>query len=414
MALTDAACKSVKPKEKPFKLSDSGGLYLEVMPNGSKYWRFKYRYMKKENRLALGTYPLIGLKEAREKRDVAKRLLLDGTDPSEAKKSEKRQKIDENSNTFKVVALEWYELNKERWSKSYLDNITRIMKNDLFPTIGNRPMTKIKAPDLLSTLKKIEKRGAIETTTRARKISGQIFRYGIQVSKCEYNPVPDLYGAFKRRQVKHMASIEISEIPELLDALENNDARLFYRTRRAIRLSLLTFVRPGELRQAIRSEFNFDKQEWVIPASRMKMRKDHIVPLSTQAIKYFKEQFAEVEHAKSGLLFPNQKKPSFPMSDNTVRLALHRLGYANKMTPHGFRALARTAIREELDYEGDVIEVQLAHKPIGSLGNAYDRTKFIKKRHQMMQDWADYLDRVHLEYKKKKIEEKLASFSVAD
>lgn len=401
--LTDAACKAAKPKLKPYKLSDSGGLYLEVMPNAAKYWRLKYRFLNKEKRLAFGVYPFVSLSEARDYRDIAKKVLKSGLDPSEVKKSTKREKIKDTTTTFKIVGLEWYELNEERWSENYRVNVKRILNNDLFPDLGSSSLAQIEAPNLLTVLKKIEKRGAIETTTRARKLCSQIFRYGIQTGKCKYNPMPDLSGAFKRREVKHMATIEKEEIPLLIDAIEKNDACLSARTRRAIRLSLLTFVRPGELRQANKSEIDLEKEQWTIPGVRMKKRQDHIVPLSKQALAIFKEQIVEVEDIKTGRLFPNQKDPIKAMSDSTVRMALQRLGFEDRMTPHGFRALARTTIREELEYEPDVIEVQLAHKPKNSLGNAYDRSKFLKQRKQMMQDWANYVDRIYVEYKEKQL-----------
>ena len=382
-------------------MADSGGLYLEVMPNGSKLWRFKYRFLKKEKRLALGKYPLVSLAEAREQRDAAKKTLLTVTDPAEIKKEKYRQALVETNNSFKSVALEWMENHKERWTKKYSERVLRRLELDIFPYLGDRPIGKIDTVDVLDVLKKIEKRNALELVARGRQICGQIFKYGRLTRKCTNDPTRDLYGAFKTRKTKHYAAIESREIPELLAAIELNDARLYGRTRRALKLSLLTFLRPGELRQARWEEFNFSKKEWLIPAERMKARADHIVPLSKQAIEILELQKVETGDLNTEYVFPSQKKISMPMSSGTIRIALQNLGFKDRMTAHGFRALARTAIREELHYAPDIIEAQLAHKPAGALGAAYDRAKFIKDRHSMMQKWANYLDRVAAESKNK-------------
>ena len=394
MSLTDLACKSAKAKEKPYKLSDSGGLYLEVMPTGSKCWRFKYRYLKKEKRLSLGVYPLTSLAEAREGRDKAKKQLLQNIDPSDNKRDVRKEAIRNADNTFKALALEWHENQKQRLTAKYYKNVLTRLEADIFPHIGKTQVTKIQTPDILDVLKKVADRGAVDLVIRLRHTCGQIFRYGIQTRKCTHNPVWNLKGALPTRTVKHFAAIETNEIPELLQALEQNDARLFPTTRRAIKLSMLTFVRPGELRKAKWTQFNFIKKEWHIPAENMKSRRAHIVPLCKQAITILEEQKRVTEHLTTEYIFPGQVKPQIPMSDATVRLALRRLGFKDRMTAHGFRALARTAIREELDYAPDVIEFQLAHKATGPMGATYDRAQFIKQRHKMMQDWADYLDKV--------------------
>jgi hypothetical protein len=247
--LTDSACKKATAKEKPYKLSDFGGLYLEVMPSGSKYWRYKYRYNTKEKRLALGTYPFVSLVQAREARDDARRLLKNNIDPADAKRAAKRQAVRNSENTFKLLALEWYETKKDGWSKKYAFIINRRLERDIFPFIGRDTVRKIKAPDIVETLRKIEKRDALDLAGRVRGTISEIFKFGIQIGRCENNPASNLTGAIKTRKVKHLAAITSKEIPELLTALENNDARLFSRTRRAVKLSMLTFVRPGELRQ---------------------------------------------------------------------------------------------------------------------------------------------------------------------
>jgi len=391
MHLTDSKCKTAKGKTKPYKLFDGGGLYLYVMPNGSKYWRLKYRFLSKEKLLSLGTYPLVPLIEAREEREKAKKLLQRKIDPSLERKELSRGAIYNSKLTFKAIGLEWMEIKKENWSKDYYDNISHRLETDIYPYLGDLNVGKITAPILLNALKKVENRGAFELAARCRQTCGQIFRYAIQTGRCENNPAINLIGALKTRGTSHYAAIETKDIPELLKAIEKNSARLFLRTIRAIKLSLLTFVRPGELRTAKWSEFDLEKAEWIKPGIVMKSGKDHIVPLSKQAIAILREQKDEIGHLKTDYVFPSQIDPRKPMSDGTVGKGLQRLGFKGIMTAHGFRALARTTIREELNVEPDIIEAQLAHKPASPLGAAYDRAQFLRQRRQMMQDWADYL-----------------------
>jgi len=394
MKLTDKTCKNAKPQEKPYKLFDGGGLYLEVLPHGSKLWRLKYRYLGIEKRFSLGAYPLITLAEAREKREEAKKLLTQDIDPSMARQDNREAIVRNAANTFEVIAREWHENQKGRWSDNHYNNVMHRMERDIFPYMGKKPIKSIDAPVLLSVLRRIEKRGALDIAGRTRQICGQVFRYGIVTGKCSRDPTPDLRGALKTRKTKHFAAIDAKELPELLQAIERNDARLYNRTRRAIKLSMLTFVRPGELRKARWEEIDFDEKEWRIPAERMKMKREHIVPLSRQAIVLLKEQKEETGNINTPLVFPSQIKPRQPMSDGTVRIALQKLGFKDRMTAHGFRALARTTIREKLDYDPDVIECQLAHKAAGPLGEAYNRAQFLDKRKVMMQDWANYVDSV--------------------
>lgn len=364
------------------------------MPSGSKLWQSKYSFAGKEKLLSFGPYPLITLADAREMRDSAKKMLAKGIDPMSAKKEEKRMRVRTAQNTFKATALEWHEVNKGKWSVGHGQYLMHLLETDVFPTIGLMPIAEIKAPTLLDALKKIERRGALDTVSRARQVTAQIFRYANLVGRCEHNPALSLQGALKTRKTTHFAAIESHEIRELVQAVHRNDARLMPSTRNAVTLSLLTFVRPGELRQARWEEIDFAKAEWRIPAERMKMRRPHIVPLSEQAIAVLRDQQEITGLLKSPWVFPSQKAHRDPMSDGTVLGALKRLGFRERMTAHGFRALARTTIREDLDYEPDVIEAQLAHKASGPLGEAYDRAKFLTKRRQMMQDWADYIDRV--------------------
>ncbi len=393
MKLTDIACKGFKPTTKPYKKFDGGGLYLLVKTNGTKLWQMKYSHLAKAKVLSFGAYPSTSLLEAREERERAKKLIRKGIDPMALKKEETRKAIRKAQNTFKATALEWHEVQKGKWSADHAKYLMHLLETDIFPVIGRMPIADIKAPDLLSALKKIEKRGALDTVSRARQICGQVFRYANQIGRCDHNPAPSLQGALKTRKTSHFAAIESGEMRELVQAIHRNDARLMVRTRNALLLALLTFVRPGELRQARWEEIDFDKAEWRIPAERMKMRRPHIVPLSQQAIAILREQQTETALINTEWVFPSQRDHRKPMSDGTVLGALKRLGFHNRMTAHGFRALARTTIREELDYEPDIIEAQLAHKASGPLGEAYDRAKFLTRRRVMMQDWADYIDR---------------------
>ena len=394
MKLSDIACKNAKSKDKQYKKFDGGGLYLLVKPNGSKLWRLKYRYLGKEKTLSIGQYPLISLAEAREAREQAKRLLIQEPpiDPSAQKTNNKQKAIRKAENTFKVVALEWYDTNKERWSKNYAYKIMKGLELNVFPYIGNRPIAEITPPELLNDcLKHIERRGSLDIAGRTKQICGQIFRYGIQTGKCEWNAAENLSGALKTKKTEHFRTLDLKELPDYLKALERNEARIFERTRRAVWLSLYTFCRPKEIRMARWADIDFDEKLWTIPAEFMKMDRDHIVPLSSQAVAILKAQKEELEGLNTEWVFPSQIKLRNPMSDGTVNKAIKRLGFGSSLVAHGFRALARTTIREKLRYDSEVIERQLAHKASGALGEAYDRTQFLDERTAMMQDWANYI-----------------------
>ena len=394
MAITDLKCKNAKPKEKPYRIAAGGSMYLEVKPNGSKYWRMKYRVAGKEKLLAIGVYPNVSVTNACHARDEAKKLIKAGQDPSNVKKQGKRQAITNAENTFEVVAREWHEKQLNRWSEDHADNILRRLEVDIFSQIGSRPIANIDAPELLQVLRIVENRGSLDIAGRLKQICGQVLRYGIATGKCDRDHAADLKGALKVSKTQHFAALDIKDMPDFLKALENNNARLYARTRRATQLLMLTFVRTSELIEATWDEFNLENGQWEIPAARMKMGKAHIVPLSRQAIALLKEQQEETGHMKTSWVFPSQVRPTDPMSNGTIINAIKRLGYQGRMTGHGFRALARTTIREKLGHESEVIERQLAHTPSGSLGAAYDRTQFIPERKEMMQQWADYLDAI--------------------
>jgi integrase len=398
--LTNTAILRLKPKEKLYRVFDGRGLYLEISPSGSKYWRLKYRYLGKERRMALGVYPDISLAIARERREDARKLVAVGIDPAEARKEDKRAAIVNANNTFEVVAREWHENQKDKWTPKHALNVTRRLETDVFPYIGPRPIADIEPPELLnSVLRRIERRGALDVATRVKQICGQIFRYGIATGKCKREVTADLKGALKVGKTKHFAALEIKEMPEFLQDLERNDARLFAQTRRAIRLLMLTFTRTTELIHAKWSEFDLENALWEIPAERMKMGNSHLVPLSRQVIAILKEQQAETGGINTPYVFPGQIKPKNPMSNNTILFAIGRMGYKGRMTGHGFRALAMSTIKEKLGYRHEVVDRQLAHAHRSKVDRAYDRAQFLDERTIMMQRWSDYLDAVASENK---------------
>ncbi len=396
MKLSDIQCKTAAPKNKAYKLSDGGGMYLEVMPNGSKYWRQKYRVKEsgklKEKRLALGVYPEVSLKEARLKRDDAKKLLDNGRDPSLEKQRLQALADDDNANTFKKIALEWYEQRKDTWRPRYATEVIVRLENDIFPHIGNYPIKEIDPPLLLQVIRKIENRGAHELAKRQLQKCGEIFRYAIACGKAVSDPSRDIGGALKPVKKEHFASIDTRELPEFLSVLNSNKARLYNTTQNALRLIMFTFVRTNELINAKWEEIDFERKEWVIPAERMKMGKTHIVPLADQAIEVLKQQKIEAGHWDH--VFPSPVKPQKPISNNTILGALKRMGYQGRMTGHGFRSLAMSTIKQELDYRHEVVDRQLAHVPKSKIDKAYDRAMFLDERKIMMQDWADYLDKI--------------------
>jgi len=371
-------------------------MYLEVMPNGSKYWRLKYR-MKvngkpKEKRLSIGVYPQVSLKQARERREEAKRLLSEGKDPSIEK--QKRQLLVEQNNscTFKAVALDWYNNRKDMWKPRYAAEVITRLENDIFPQIGNYPITEIEPPLLLVVIRSIEKRGAYELAKRQLQKCGEIFRFAIAEGKAIRDPSRDISEALKPVKQTHFAALDIEELPEFLRALNSNHARLYESTRNALKLIMLTFVRTSELINARWEEIDLEKRVWVIPAERMKMNREHIVPLSRQAIEILKMQCELSGHRD--LVFPSSVKPRKAMSNNTILGAIKRLGYKGRMTGHGFRALAMSAIKQELGYRHEVVDRQLAHVPKNKIDRAYDRAMFLEDRKVMMQEWADYIDRM--------------------
>ena len=389
MMLKDINIRNAKPKDKLYRLFDGKGLYLEVLPSGGKYWRLKYRYAGKEKRLALGVYPEVTLSDARERCDQARKALAAGNDPGEIKKEAKRLVMFKSENTFEAIAREWYDQHKHEWVTNYAEKMIVRLERHIFPTLGNRPVVDINAPELLSVLRIVEKGGALDLTRRLKQTCGQIFMYAISTGRAERNPVPDLQGALKTPVQKNRAYLKANELPEYLKKLEAFDGE--QQTKLALTLLLLTFVRTTELRAAVWQEINFDTAEWRIPAERMKMRDPHIVPLSKQAVAILME--LQKHSGNREHLFPNQNKPSIFMSENTMLFALYRMGYHSKATGHGFRSTASTILNEN-GFTPDVIERQLAHMERDKVRAAYNHAQYLPERRKMMQWWADYLDKV--------------------
>ncbi|HML80030.1 tyrosine-type recombinase/integrase [Geobacter sulfurreducens] len=399
MALSDVTVRNAKPAEKQVKLFDGGGLFLLVAPKklgpdgkplpASKLWRLKYRFGGKEKLLALGTYPATSLADARDKRDAARKLLASGIDPGEARKAEKEARAEAAENTFEAVAREWHEKFKGQWSEKHAEQILRRLQLDVFPFIGVRPISEIKAPELLAVLRRVEKR-TLETAHRLRIACGQVFRYAVATGRAERDPVSDLRGALPPVRSNHYAApTDPKQVAPLLRAIDEYQGSFIVKC--ALRLAPLTFVRPGELRHAEWSEIDLDTATWEIPAKRMKMKIAHIVPLSTRAVAILRELHALTGQGR--YVFPGHRSPLKPMSENAVNVALRLMGFdRGEITGHGFRAMARTILDEVLHVRPDFIEHQLAHAVKDPLGRAYNRTSHLAERRRMMELWAEYLE----------------------
>ncbi|HMM76528.1 MAG TPA: tyrosine-type recombinase/integrase [Gammaproteobacteria bacterium] len=395
MPLTDVLVRNARPTDKPIRLFDGGGLYLEVSPTGGKWWRLKYRFGGKEKRLSVGVYPVVSLKEARAKRDELKRQLAAGIDPSMTRKTQKAARITAGENTFEALAREWHAQRAKSLEQSTLDGIMARMERHLFPRLRGRPIAEIEAPELLKVLQRAEEQELGETPRRLRQYCGQIFRYAIATGRAKRDPAADLRGALKPHKVQHHAAVTAPKaVGALLRAIEG--FRGSPTTKAALRLAPLVFVRPGELRRAEWTEFDLKGRVWRIPAERMKMREAHLVPLSRQAVAILEEL-----HELTGpdgtsrirrYLFPSARTRERPISENTLNAALRRLGYASdEMTSHGFRSMASTLLNEQ-GWHRDAIERQLAHAERDGVRAAYNRAEHLPERKKMMQAWADYLD----------------------
>jgi integrase len=389
MPLTDSAIKAAKPQEKPYKLTDAHGLYVLVTPNGSKLWKLKYRVAGKENKLALGAYPSIGLQKARQRRDEARQQLAEGIDPGKQKKAAKQaQKV--ASLTFEVLAREWYAYNAPRWAESTAYKANLYLENDVIPGIGSRPVKEITRPELVELVRKVEARGTLNAAGKIRQWLHQIFRYGLAKGVVDANPATDLNVVAKQaKAVRHHPHVTFAELPDLLAKLDA--AKIHTLTRSAIRLLILTAVRPGELRGARWDEFDLDCDTWTIPKTRMKARRPHVVPLPRQAVTILR-QLQEISGSYA-LLFPGQQNPDRPMSENTINKALRLIGYEGRQTGHGFRHLLSTELNGRA-YNSDWIERQLAHGDADEIRDTYNHATYLPQREDMMQAWADSIDAI--------------------
>jgi integrase len=383
--LTETRIRAARPAEKPYKVFDERGLFMLVTPSGGRLWRLRYRHGGVEKLLAIGAYPDVSLKRAREKRDDARKLLADGIDPSAKRRAEKEQQV----NTFEAVAREWLVLQEKSLDESTLTRERSRLQNFVFPHLGNLPIAQITPPELLAVLRRIESRGTNDTAHRTRSICSRVFRYAVATGRAERDCTVDLRGALPAVTVGHFAAItQPAKIGELLRAIDGYVGQPA--THAALKLAPYVFVRPGELRQAEWPEFELAAAEWRIPGERMKAGEPHLVPLSTQAIEILKWLQPITGHGR--YLFPSLRTPTRPISDNTLNAALRRLGYSGEeMTGHGFRSMASTCLNE-LGWHPDLIELQLAHAERNKVRAAYNRAQRLDERRKMMKAWADYID----------------------
>jgi integrase len=391
MALNDVRLRQLKPRDKPYRLYDEGRLYLEVTPAGGKLWRWKYQFAGKEKLLALGKYPAVSLKEARAKRDEARRQLESGVDPSAVRKQEKLKALELAENTFAAVAREWAARHLASKSEKYRAKVVRTLERDVFPYIGKRPVEQLNAPEILTCVRKVEARGRLETAHRALQYVGQVCRYAVATGRAISDPTAALRRALPPVKPRHMAApTEPGHVGQLLRTLDAFAGGAFVGA--AIRLLPLLFVRPGELRTMRWEDVDLDAAEWRYTVGKTKT--EHLVPLSPQAVAILQELWPLSGHLPGGWVFPGARSPKRPMSDAAMNAAYRRLGIdtRSELTGHGWRAVARTLLHERLGYKPEVIEHQLAHRVPDTLGRAYNRTRFIDERRKMMNAWADYLD----------------------
>jgi len=387
--LTDAKCKNAKSEGRSVrKLADGGGLYLWVYDDGRKYWRLRYWLDRKEKGLSLGVYPAIGLKDARRRRDAERKHLDNQLDPSAERRAGKVRRMVAAENSFEAVAREWHGKQLGTWVPSYAADVIRRLELNAFKKLGRRPISQIDALELLAAVRPIEERGAYDLAHRVLQVCGQVFRYGVATGRCTRDIAADLRGALTPHKKKHQAAVRPEELPDLLRAIAGYDKVGDKQTRLALDLLALTFTRTNELIAAEWTEFDLEAGIWIVPAGRMKMKREHVVPLSRQALA----ALADLKAISGGsrFVFPGRNRDR-PMSNNTMLFALYRLGYKGKMTGHGFRAVASTMLNEK-GFRPDVIERQLAHEERNDVRGAYNRAEYLPERKKMMQQWADDLD----------------------
>ncbi|WP_275076715.1 tyrosine-type recombinase/integrase [Providencia rettgeri] len=387
MTLTARQVETAKPKEKSYKLFDGGGLYLEVTAKGSRYWRMKYRFGGKEKRLAFGVFPIVTLAEAREMRNQAKKVLAAGGDPGEVKKEEKAIQKLSTGNTFEAIAREWHKSKADRWSLRYRDEIIDTFEKDIFPYIGKRPIAEIKPLELLETLRKMEKRGALEKMRKVRQRCGEVYRYAIITGRAEYNPAPDLASALTPPKKQHFPFLTAEELPYFLKDLAGYTGSVITKT--ATKIILLTAVRTQELRFARWQDIDLEKGIWEIPAEVMKMKRPHVVPLSKQVIELFNSLKPLSGHYE--LVFIGRNDHRKPISKESVNQVIELLGYKGRLTGHGFRHAMSTILHEE-GYNSAWIETQLAHIDKNAIRGTYNHAQYMDGRREMMQWYADYMD----------------------
>ncbi|EAP9735418.1 tyrosine-type recombinase/integrase [Salmonella enterica subsp. enterica serovar Glostrup] len=387
MKLTARQISTAKPTDKPYKLSDGGGLYLMVNPNGSRYWRMKYRYAGKEKLLSIGVYPDVTLAEARDKRTKAKRILAAGDDPSEVKQAEREAKNLEVNNSFELLALEWHEHKKPNWSSGYADDIMEYLRKDIFPYIGKKAITDIKPITMLSVLKKMEERGVLDKLKKTRQACRQIFTYAIITGRAEFNPVTDLAGALKTPKQQHFPHLMPTQIGPFIHAVNTYSGSKV--TRIATLLLMYTSVRTIELRASEWTEFDLDNDLWQIPKERMKMRRPHLVPLSRQVKSLLLELKSITGWGK--YVFPGRNDAHKPMSEASINQVIKRIGFAGKVTGHGFRHTMSTILHEK-GFNSAWIEAQLAHADRNTIRGTYNHAQYLDGRRDMLQWYADYLD----------------------
>lgn len=393
MKLNDTKVRNLKPKDKTYRLSDGGGMYIEVMPNGSMYWRMNYRFLGKQKRLALGVYPRVSLKEARDKREDARKLLDNGKDPSEIKKLQKIELRTNYENSFENVAKDWHESRKHAWQPKHAETILSRLNANIFPVIGSRPIKAVTPQEVLAAIRPIEEQGKHEMAHRMLQTCSQVMRFAVASGLAERDITADLKGALKPVKSKNYAHLKEEELPEFLEKLERyeedyNGSKL---VKLAFKLLILTFVRSGEIRGAEWDEIYWDKKLWKIPAERMKMKDPHIVPLSDQSIAILKEVKQITGSNPVGLIFPSLKNPRNIISENTFLRAIELMGYKGRTTAHGFRSTASTILNEN-GFNRDHIERQLAHAERDQVRSAYNHAEYLTERTQMMQWWADYIE----------------------
>lgn len=387
MTLTARQIDTSKPKEKDYKLSDGGGLYLLVKVGGAKYWRLKYRVAGKEKLLSLGVYPDVTLADARARRDEARKKLAGGSDPSELKKAEKQAQKIAIENTFEAIAREWHKSKSDRWSIRYRDEIIDTFEKDIFPYIGKRPIAEIKPMELLETLRRMEKRGALEKMRKVRQRCGEVFRYAIVTGRAEYNPAPDLTSALTPPTKEHFPFLKAHELPHFLKDLAGYTGSVITKT--AAKIIMLTGVRTQELRFARWEDIDFENGKWEIPAEIMKMKRPHIVPLSRQVIDLF-NQLKPIS-GNYPLVFIGRNDHRKPISKESINQVIELLGYKGRLTGHGFRHTMSTILHEQ-GYNSAWIETQLAHVDKNSIRGTYNHAQYLDGRREMLQWYADYME----------------------